>query len=111
MLGTHRDKKRVLDSLELELQMAVSCPARLPGTELDSSGKTANTHFALSPAQSFLFKESALCKQCFEFPSVLALCMASIPSLTHFLERAFIQFLQTCEIPSLLSVLAPSFTR
>jgi hypothetical protein len=42
---------------------------------------------------------------------VLALCMASIPSLTHFLERAFIQFLQTCEIPSLLSVLAPSFTR
>lgn len=45
-------QKRVLDLLELVLQVAVSCPRWVLGTERGSSGRTLSvlSHWAISPA-------------------------------------------------------------
>lgn len=40
--GTFRDLKRTVESLELEFQIAVSCPTWVLGTELCSSGRSAS---------------------------------------------------------------------
>lgn len=43
--------KNALGSLELEMQVAVSCPVCMLGTELGSSAKVASTlnHWSFSP--------------------------------------------------------------
>jgi hypothetical protein len=41
-VGTIRDQKRVPDSLELALQVAVVCPVWVLGTKLQSSAGTAS---------------------------------------------------------------------
>lgn len=54
--GIPRSQKRMLDALELEVEVVVNCPKWVLGYRLRSSGRAANAsnHGAMSPVPYFV---------------------------------------------------------